>query len=86
MAINLEDFSESVDTYYQTKKPKQEFMDRKKVLEELREEVETKRSKIEDINSYILEAEENLHMYHNLKEKFQQEIEQIEDTLQLMEI
>ena len=84
--FNLEDFSESVQIYYDTKKPRQEIMDRKKVLQDLRQEIETKRSKIEDINTYIEEAEENLNTYNHLKEKFQHEIEQIEDTLELMEI
>lgn len=86
ISLNLEDFSESIDSYYQQKKPRQEIMDRKKVLQELREEIEVKRSKIEDINTYIVEAEENLNTYNHLKDKFQHEIEQIEDTLSLMEM
>ena len=84
--VNLEEFSDSIEKYYETKKPRQEIMDRKKVLQELRDEIEAKRCKIEDINTYIIEAEENLNTYNHLKEKFQHEIEQIEDTLELMEI
>ncbi len=86
ISINLEDFSESVHMYYDSKQPGRDIMDRKKVLNDLRDEIESKRSKIENINVYIEEAEENLSTYQKMKNKFLIEIEQIEDTLDLMEI
>lgn len=61
-------------------------MDRKKVLEDLRKEVESKRSKIEDIDIQIQEARDNLDIYNRYRDKIQEEVDQIEDTLELMEM
>ena len=62
MAINLEEFILSMDTFYKNN-PRMVLMDRRKVIEDLRKEIDQKRSKIEEINVHIEEAEENLTTY-----------------------
>ncbi len=84
--INLESFSDSIEIYYNLKGQKREMMDRKKVFKDLRDEIEEKRIKIDNLDTDILEAENKINMCNLLKDKFIYQISQIEETLDLMEI